>query len=109
MSQSSDLPMGTSARTVADPMFAARALAVAAREIGTTPDELLKHRKKPPEVLRGRWAVMQALARRELGVSAIARRMKRDHSTVNHGLWRARTLLATDPEFAELFAKVDAA
>ncbi len=106
---SADLPHGASPAAIADPLFASRAIAVAAREAGATPSQLLSHWKAPPELVMGRFAVMHALARRGLGVTAIGRRVRRDHSTIGYGLRRARELLATDADFADLFAKVDAA
>lgn len=103
------LPFGVSAALAADPTFAGRAIAVAARESGASPAQLLSRWRAPRELVIGRFAVMLALSSRGAGVTAIGRNVKRDHSTVAHGIRRARALLDNDPHFAALYRRVDAA
>lgn len=93
----------------ADPFYPVRALKAAAQAAGASPDQLLRHWKRPPEVVTSRFALMHSLSRRGMGVTAIGRKMKRDHSTVRYGLARAEYLLGRDPAFVELCTKLASA
>ncbi len=103
-------PRGTS-RVYAyssDPLFSGRAMAVAALAAGFTVESLLT-RRRWTELVKARYAVMLAMRRREVSYPSIGRRLHRDHSTVMTGVRRAEALLETCPDFAALFAAVDAA
>ena len=109
MIEPSQYPMGATAETVADPLFAQRAIRAAAEGMGILPGTVTGPSRKP-FIVHSRWAVMVALRRRGVSLPGIARRLRlRCHTTVVHGLTMAPYLAQRDPEFAALLAKVEAA
>jgi len=92
-----------------DPLYYQRALDAAACFIGTSTQALLERGPRPRNLVRGRWAVMFALAKREMSCLQIAGRVNRERTSVEHGIHRARELIVRDPDFAAMVEKVDAA
>lgn len=87
--------------------YAQRAIVTAARLAGANAEQLmLDWRNKP--LVHARWAVMVALHRRGMGKRSIGQRLRRDKNTVHYGIRMGKARLA-DPEFAAMFAQVDAA
>lgn len=70
----------------------ARATEAVAREAGATAAQLIERDWRGDELVQARWALMVALQWRGLSLKAIARRVKRDHSTVAYGLRKAEQL-----------------
>lgn len=92
-----------------DPLYYQRALDAAANFIGTSTQTLLDHGPRPRNLVRGRWAVMLALAKREMSCRQIAGRVNRERTNVGYGIRAARELITRDPDFAAMVEKVDAA
>lgn len=83
-------------RTISD--YIAKAAEVF--EVSTT--DMLGERQTKP-ISRARWSVMLVLRdKRGMSYPAIGSKLgDRDHSTVIHGINRAKAIMQTDPEFAE--------
>jgi chromosomal replication initiator protein len=101
--------MGVSFATFrGDLLMPQRALELAAREANSTVSELVS-----PERLRHlytvRYAYMAAMSRHGLSTPRIGRRLKRDHTTILHGLKRANELAERSPQFAALVERLAAA
>lgn len=93
---------------VRDPEYPFRALRVAAMAIGSRPEEIVGRGQAQP-LVRARWAVMAGMHSRGMGLSQIGRRVRRDHSTVSHGLEQIPSFVARDAAFAALVKRVDQA
>ena len=92
-----------------DPLFPQRAAKVAATLAGVSPGDLSRADFKPMPAVRARWAFSIVMRERGASLPQIGRRLRRDHSTVIHGIRRGSELMRTDSEFAELVEKVRAA
>lgn len=92
---------------IRDPLFAQRALKIAAMEAGARVDQLKQDWRDKP-LVHARWAYMTAMHRKGASLGRIGRILGRDHTTVHYGIKQAERLMAK-PEFAALVAKVEAA
>lgn len=71
-----------------------------------TPVPWMRSRWRDGETVRARWGAMKLLREeRLLSTGIIGRLLDRDHTTVLHGLNRAREFEATDPDFAAALVK----
>jgi len=74
----------------------------AAQAVGETPDSVVCANRKP-RLARARWAVMLALRNEGWSTFRIGREIgNRDHTTVMHGLKKARELREIDADFERL-------
>ena len=92
---------------IRDPLYAQRALKIAAMEAGARVDQLKQDWRDKPLVY-ARWAYMTAMHRKGASLGRIGRILGRDHTTVHYGIKQAARLM-DKPEFAALVAKVEAA
>ena len=90
------------------PPRVAAALDAARLTFGVEPRVILSLRRDPPTAL-ARFAVWLALSEGcGAGVLHLGRRFERDHTTVVHGLQRARRFVAEDAEYAAAVALITA-
>jgi len=69
-----------------------------ARRYGVRPSAILSDRRNP-DLVRLRWIVMHLAAELTYcSLSTIARYMRRDHTTVAHGIGRMRELMLRDDD-----------
>lgn len=92
---------------IRDPLYAQRALKIAAMEAGARVDQLKQDWRDKP-LVHARWAYMTAMHRKGASLGRIGRILGRDHTTVLYGIKQAERLM-DKPEFAALVAKVEAA
>lgn len=92
-----------------DPLYPSRAIKLAAELAGANVKQLLSDWRSPKVLVHARWALAKAMRKRGASTVQIGRRLNRDHSTILYALRQAETHERINPEFAELFAKVDAA
>lgn len=92
-----------------DPLYWQRAIAVAKEAVGVTDEKFLGDVRKPKKLVYARWAVMLCLRKRGCSWKQVAKRVKRDHTTVIYGVDQAQYMAAHNPEVAALVALVDAA
>lgn len=76
-------------------------IAFVGKRIGATTDELLGHRRQP-KLVRGRWIVAAVLKERGLSYPTIGRALKRDHTTIMHGIDALPSHTSRDPKLATL-------
>ena len=88
------------------PFQAADAVAAAAEVFGLCRQDIIGSSRER-EICRARWAAMLTLRRRGYSLPRIGRAIgDRDHTTVMHGLVRARDLCAAEPEYAQQCLRV---
>lgn len=92
-----------------DPLYASRAIKVAAKLAGANVPQLLSRWRAPKELVHARWCVMTALRERGLSLPRIGHWLKRDHSTVIYGLGQAAIFQKRSPEFVRMLDEVRAA
>lgn len=82
------------------PGLMSRVIEVAAQMTGVRVAEIVGPRRDR-ETAHLRFAVMLALHRRGVSLSAMGRRFDRDHTSVMHAVARAREIAAGNPAYAE--------
>lgn len=92
-----------------DPLFAARAIKVAAELAGANVTQIKLDWRKPKQLVHARWCVMKALRDRGASTVAIGRHLHRDHSTIVYGLRQADIYAARSPDFRAMLEQVEAA
>ena len=86
-----------------------RVIASVAEGFGVTPADLVGPGRTAP-IARARFAAMRALKLRGLSYPRIGSLLgNRDHTTIMHGVARARAIYAIDPDFAWLCDRLAAA
>lgn len=92
-----------------DPLYPLRAMRIASQIVGYDID-VVTGPWRWPDLARARFALMYAMRKRGASLSQIGHRLGgRDHSTIMHGIRRAKVLAQRDSAFAEMLERVDAA
>lgn len=102
------LPPRAIAVVRANRLWARAALATVAGLAGCTPEQLLLDWRRPRALVLARWAVMRRLRERGASLGATARLLRRDRTSVRHGLARGDDLAGRDATFDAMLAAIPA-
>lgn len=100
------LPPRAIAVVRANRLWTRAALATLAGMAGCTPEQLLLDWRLPRELVLARWAVMRRLRERGASLNATAGLLRRDRSSVRHGLACGDELAGRDATFDAMLAAI---